>query len=172
MMNECMGDVPSNTLWRANATACTAVIRTIAPTVLIELPSAPNTPSLQTAVWTGYTDTGPFRFGVHQYYDNAGGTLNTCTATTPAAYWGGITTWALANGYQVSVSEWAVGTAVSCIPTLCNDILNYFNTNVAVYPDWQWWGGGDFPTSYMFYMGVEPGGGNPAQYTELAPFLP
>jgi hypothetical protein len=172
LQNESMYDTNTNTLWRANATAATAAIRTVLPSVLIELPSAANVGQFITAVWTGYTDTGPFHFGIHQYFDNDGGQLNTCVPIGVTGYFSGFTTWARANGYKASVSEFAWGTDSSCMSTLGPSIVAYFNTNSDIYSDWQWWAGGQFSPSYQFYMGPETSGSPAPQYSVLAPYLP
>lgn len=121
--------------------------------------------------FTGYTDPagGPFFFDVHNYFDNAGGSLNTCVSTPVTSYFSTFTTWLNAQGFKAIVSEFAWGTDASCMNTLGPSVVAYFNTNSNVYAGWQWWGGGDFPTSYSYYMGPV---GTPPQLAQLSPYLP
>lgn len=175
LQNECLGGVgpgSANANWRVNATAASAAIRTVAPSILIQLPSANNVVVLDQTTWTGYTDTGPFLFDVHQYFDNSGGTLSTCVATPVSAYFSSYVSWLRTNGYKSTITEFAWGTDPSCMSSFGASVMTYFNANNDVLTGWNWWGGGFLGGSYPYYMGPEPGGGNPPQYALLAPYLP
>lgn len=155
LMNEPKDQTPQQ--WHDAAVAAVNGIRTVAPLQIIAIPGTYYTgahnwvSSGNAAVWTGFKDTGPFLFEMHEYMDSDfSGTHTNCSNSYAAMT--AATSWLRSNRYKALIGEVAYSQDASCN----NNGPGFFaslSQDSDVWLGWTWWGAGvEFGSNYIFNL--------------------
>ena len=170
LMNEPKDQTPQQ--WHDAAVAAVSGIRTITKTQAITIPGTYYTgahswvTSGNAAVWTGFKDTGPSLFEMHEYMDSDfSGTHATCYNGYSAM--AEATNWLRINHFKAFLGEVAYSTDSTCV----NNGPAFFaglTQDADVWLGWTWWAAGpEFGSSYMFNLNPNANGSDQPQVETL-----
>jgi len=144
----------SSELWRDNANAAIAAIRTTGAGNLILVPgNAYSGAHSWTKDWYGTPNSitmltivdslDNYAFEVHQYLDdNSSGGSDECTGPTIGSQrLIEFTNWCRLNNKRAFLGEFGVANNAVCIQAV-DDMLNYVDNNLDVWLGWTWWAAG------------------------------
>jgi len=181
LMNE-PHDMPTE-LWRRDANAAIAAIRSIGASNLVLVPGngwtgahswglawygTPNAVEMLKIVdpWNTYA------FEVHQYLDgDASGTSSTCVSETIGTEClEDFTQWLRWHGRRGFLAEFGGGRNETCYAALDN-MLSYIDDNIDVWLGWAYWAAGPKWRNYAFTLEPVRGQDRP-QMAYLSPYIP
>ena len=159
----------SSELWRDDANAAIAAIRSTGATNLILVPGngwsgafswyhnwygTPNSVTMLTIV----DPLDNFAFELHQYLDdNSSGTSETCVGSTIGSQrLAGVTNWLRQNGKRGFLGEFGASSNQTCLSGL-DDMLDFVDNNRDVWLGWTYWAAGPWWGNY--FLSIEPQNG-------------